>query len=213
MMKRIGQATIIFLFLISLAVFLTVNAVWLFRLSIPLFNLEGMTGLNTGEMMHDYLKIIGYLQLPWAQPLHFDYFASSPQGLEHFREVRRLVLFNNLVMVLTGIAGFRIFRYLKQAKLLYNLLNPIRVFVVVLIGLAGIMLVNFDQAFIWFHEVFFRNNYWLFDPNKDEVINMLPDGFFALCFLMFGILLAAGIVGLWLAAKHQIKEMRVTKKS
>ena len=205
MLKRAFQALIVFLFIISLAIFITINSVWLFRLSIPLFHLTDQTGLTTSQMMHEYLKMISYLQLPWQTSLHFDFFASSSQGLQHFKDVRSLVMVNNLVMLISGVASWVVLNKLVQHKQLYNLLNPLRILVTIIIGIAGIMLVNFDQAFIWFHQIFFRNDYWLFDPNRDEVINMLPDGFFALCFLLFGVLVSIGILVLWLMIRYQIK--------
>ncbi|KRM93731.1 TIGR01906 family protein [Lentilactobacillus senioris DSM 24302 = JCM 17472] len=205
MLKRAFQALIVFLFIISLAIFVTINSVWLFRLSIPLFHLTDQTGLTTSQMMHEYLKMISYLQLPWQTSLHFDFFASSSQGLQHFKDVRSLVMVNNLVMLISGVASWLVLNKLVQNKQLYNLLNPLRILVTIIIGIAGIMLVNFDQAFIWFHQLFFRNDYWLFDPNRDEVINMLPDGFFALCFLLFGALVSIGILVLLLMIRYQIK--------
>lgn len=212
MVKRGLQAAIVFLFIISMAIFITINSVWLFRISITLFHLESLTGFSKSQIMHEYLKMISYLQLPWQTTLQFDLFNSSLQGLKHFKDVRSLVLFNNVMVVVSGLISWKVLRQLIKEKRLYELLNPIRIFVVILIGAAGIMLVNFDQAFIWFHQIFFRNNYWLFDPNQDEVINILPDGFFALCFLLFGILVIIGILMLWFLIRHQLNEMKLTKK-
>lgn len=212
MIKRSLQSITIFLFIISLAIFLTINSVWLFKIAIPLFHLMDQTGLTPAQMMHEYLKMISYLQLPWQTTLHFDFFASSVQGLQHFKDVRTLVMVNNTVMIISGITSGLVLKQLVQTKRLYNLLNPLRVLVTILIVVAGVMVVNFDQAFIWFHQLFFRNNYWLFDPNRDEVINMLPDGFFALCFLLFGSLVVVGILVLWIMIRHQLNEMKTAKK-
>ena len=37
---------------------------------------------------------------------------------------------------------------------------------------------DFDAAFIRFHHIFFDNDKWLLDPKKDNLINLLPEGFF-----------------------------------
>ena len=37
---------------------------------------------------------------------------------------------------------------------------------------------NFNKVFILFHEIFFTNDLWLFDPRTDYMIRMLPEGFF-----------------------------------
>lgn len=38
--------------------------------------------------------------------------------------------------------------------------------------------INFDATFTTFHKIFFNNDYWLFDPELDPVINILPQEFF-----------------------------------
>ncbi|NFG14547.1 TIGR01906 family membrane protein, partial [Clostridium botulinum] len=53
------------------------------------------------------------------------------------------------------------------------------------------LILNFDKGFTFFHKIFFSNDYWLFDPNKDPIINLLPETFFfhsvllILFFIMF----------------------------
>ncbi|MDD3360624.1 MAG: TIGR01906 family membrane protein [Hespellia sp.] len=38
---------------------------------------------------------------------------------------------------------------------------------------------DFNTFFTKFHEVFFTNDLWIFDPRSDYMIRMLPEGFFA----------------------------------
>lgn len=44
--------------------------------------------------------------------------------------------------------------------------------------LAGALILDFDRAFTVFHEIFFTNDLWIFDPATDYMIRMLPEGFF-----------------------------------
>lgn len=44
--------------------------------------------------------------------------------------------------------------------------------------LAVALIVDFNTAFTVFHEIFFTNDLWLFDPAEDYMIRMLPEGFF-----------------------------------
>jgi len=39
-------------------------------------------------------------------------------------------------------------------------------------------LIDFNHAFLIFHEIFFDNDYWLFDPATSYMIRMLPEGLF-----------------------------------
>jgi integral membrane protein (TIGR01906 family) len=49
-------------------------------------------------------------------------------------------------------------------------------------AICGILIaLNWEQAFITFHHIFFRNDYWLFDPATDPIIVILPDAFFLHC--------------------------------
>ena len=51
------------------------------------------------------------------------------------------------------------------------------------------MLINFDKTFMIFHEIMFDNDYWIFDPLKDPVINILPQEFFYHAGLMIVVLI------------------------
>ena len=44
--------------------------------------------------------------------------------------------------------------------------------------LALIIASDFNRAFIAFHHIFFRNNLWQLNPDRDWVIRLLPEGFF-----------------------------------
>ena len=51
---------------------------------------------------------------------------------------------------------------------------------------------NWDWAFVTFHELAFNNDYWLFDPATDPVINILPDAYFLHCAVMILVLVILG---------------------
>ena len=57
------------------------------------------------------------------------------------------------------------------------------------------IVINFNYFFIKFHEAVFSNDYWIFDPNIDPVINMLPqDIFFHIGILILAIILIISIL-------------------
>lgn len=56
--------------------------------------------------------------------------------------------------------------------------------------------VDFTRCFTIFHQIFFTNDLWMFDPDTDYMIRMLPEGFFSdmvvrivLTFVVFLVLL------------------------
>lgn len=49
---------------------------------------------------------------------------------------------------------------------------------VITVVLGGLFASDFDKYFRIFHEMFFDNDQWMFDPATDYMIRMLPEGFF-----------------------------------
>lgn len=61
--------------------------------------------------------------------------------------------------------------------------------------LAIPIIIDFDSSFVVFHEILFDNDYWIFDPVLDPVINILPAEFFMNSGLMIlGLILASSII-------------------
>lgn len=77
---------------------------------------------------------------------------------------------------------------------------------VAVIGLLAA--INFTQVFTIFHEIFFRQGNWLFDPRESRMINMLPEGFFSDCALRIAAAFVGAMLALLIAAgltKHVTK--------
>ncbi|MCL2421130.1 MAG: TIGR01906 family membrane protein [Defluviitaleaceae bacterium] len=54
--------------------------------------------------------------------------------------------------------------------------------------LAGVIIWDFDRAFVMFHLIFFDNDYWILDPSVDLLINMVPQMFFVEISVIIGLL-------------------------
>ena len=54
--------------------------------------------------------------------------------------------------------------------------------------------VDFTASFTLFHEIFFTNDLWLFDPAEDFMIRMLPEGFFYDMVMRIGTFFVGGLV-------------------
>lgn len=61
-------------------------------------------------------------------------------------------------------------------------------------GLAGLLF--FDRAFILFHEVFFPQGNYLFDPRTDRLVQLFPESFWVESTIAVGVVLAVLAVGL-----------------
>ena len=68
------------------------------------------------------------------------------------------------------------------------------VFVLLLAFLGVAFAIDFTKCFTIFHEIFFTNDLWMFDPETDYMIRMLPEGFFSDMALRIGAVFIALLV-------------------
>lgn len=70
------------------------------------------------------------------------------------------------------------------------------------LGLTGVIVAisaflfsrDFTAAFIRFHEIFFTNDLWVFDPAEDYMIRMLPEGLFSDFVVRIGGIFVTGLL-------------------
>lgn len=78
------------------------------------------------------------------------------------------------------------------------------IFGVLTVVLGGLFASDFNRYFTIFHEIFFDNDLWMFDPATDYMIRMLPEGFFfdfvmrIGSFFIGGLLLTGVLAVLWI---------------
>ena len=112
------------------------------------------------------------------------------------RRAAAVILVAAVVLLLILKADIR--RILPKA---YEITVGVFLAFVLFLGIA--ISVNFDRCFVIFHELFFDNDLWMFDPATDYMIRMLPEGFFLdmtiriggffLAFLIFFELICMGL--------------------
>ena len=79
---------------------------------------------------------------------------------------------------------------------------------VVFLVVGGLAALDFDRAFVVFHALFFpgKDN-WLFDPDTDQIITILPQVFFRNCAILILAVLILGCAALiaadFLSARRQ----------
>lgn len=131
----------------------------------------------------------------------------SQEGKSHFEDVRVLFLLDLRVLAASVAALFVVlFAALLTKRRPDRLLNRGFSFwagtglAVVFILIGALAATDFDRAFVIFHTLFFpgKDN-WLFDPARDQIINILPQIFFMNCAILILVLLLAGclILILW----------------
>lgn len=171
------------LWIIALSVTLTIFlAIPLFFGEIFWYQLTDLVQMTAGKIWHNFLILMNYLINPLETKLSMPDFPSSASGLHHFSEVKNLFM---LVFFLTIILIPFIIRFIKEnlSLVFHNALRVVMLFPLAIGVIAW--LIGFDQFFVAFHEVLFRDNSWLFDPATDPIISVLPEQFFMHSFLIF----------------------------
>ena len=163
---------------IAAAVSLTLLlAVPLFYIDIHLENLTQISGLSAEVLRNNFNVLMTYLVNPFESVLQMPDFPSSPDALQHFKDVKKLFM---LALGLALVLSPALILFLKEhLAILYH--NGLR-FVMgtpLFIGLVA-ALIGFDN--------FFPDDTWLFNPDTDPIINVLTENYFMFTFILFVIL-------------------------
>lgn len=132
-------------------------------------------------------------------------FPSSASGLFHFFEVKKLFMLDYLILIFSGVGTFGFMRYLNRRRESWRLLPYFRKGILLPLGILLALLISFDTLFVLFHQVFFNNDAWLFNPATDPIILALPAEFFLHSFL-----LAFGLIEVFLVLGYFTTKSRIS---
>ncbi len=180
------------IFIITGAVTLTVFFTPLYYIDVYLLGLPEKTAMSASEIIANYHDVIVYYIPLLNQPLELTSLAMSEQGRIHFEDVKKIVDFFIYGFVIS--LPFALFTIKEQRyKRRYGYLKQTAIALLILpVLVGGLIAVNWQWTFTTFHQVFFSNDYWVFDPRYDPIINILPDLFFMHCAIMIIALILIG---------------------
>ncbi|MDD3027972.1 MAG: TIGR01906 family membrane protein [Erysipelotrichaceae bacterium] len=182
-------AVILTVFLISLAVVVAVFEPFIFRIDLELYHLASRAGLAKDVVLANYDSLIDYQSLFHTGELVLPDFAMSSSGRIHFREVKDIFVIIQLATIVTGLASMTGVVWRLRCRE-YRFLNLTSYLVVIIPSMIGIVAIgNFDRAFIFFHQLVFNNDYWIFDATADPVIEILPEELFFHKFVLIIVLI------------------------
>ncbi|HFI0960511.1 TPA: TIGR01906 family membrane protein [Streptococcus suis] len=179
------------LFTLSLAILGTIYLAWLvYPVEISFLGLEKVVYITAIDISYNFDILMTYLTNPFATVLDMPNFTSSADGLKHFADVKHLFHLAQVIFLISLSAVFYFWKevvrkgYGKLYQAVFLWMAAVPLFIAVL-GL----LISFDSFFTLFHQVLFPgDSTWLFNPNTDPVIYILPAEFFLHCFIIFLIL-------------------------
>lgn len=182
--RDIVLALMLTVFFISFAVVFTVFFKQLYYFDISYLNIEQYVSLDVDTIKKNYDILIQYQSIFYQGELNLPDFIMSDTGRIHFEEVKRIFEGVQVLCIASGlISSVMIYFNVKQKE--YDFLRLTSIFSIAIPSFIGLLAsVDFDRAFVIFHKIFFRNDYWIFDYYTDPVIRILPQDFFMHCFIM-----------------------------
>ncbi len=200
--KKAGQTgiqvilgLILVFFIISFAVVFTLNFRPLYYFDIGHLNISQTSGYPENEIRENYDVLIDYNSIFGPDTLEFPTLAMSDSGRIHFEEVKVIFVAIQITCMITLILGAAGIIWQKKKKD-WRFLKYASILTIAIPVILGILIsMNWDQAFVTFHHIFFNNDYWIFDAATDPVITILPDTFFFHCAVMIlGLVIAGSVV-------------------
>lgn len=156
----------------------TVGFKQLYYYDISKLNIEKMCGLSSDEIKLNYDYLIDYNLSKEELDFEMPTIKSSPQGKIHFQEVRAIFqALNKVFNICLIISIIGTFINIKNKDISFLKIISISLISIPIILSLPIVL-NFQKSFVVFHKIMFSNDYWIFNPKIDPVINMLPEQFF-----------------------------------
>ena len=173
------------LFSICISIFIIVGVInftvgfkQLYYFDIDYLNISELSGLSKDDIKLNYDYLIDYNLNKNVSEFKLPTLKSSPQGKIHFEEVRNIFQnINKLAKLLLVVSLVGIILSVKNKNIKILKTTSITLIIMPLLLTVPILL-NFEKSFIIFHKLLFRNDYWIFNPDLDPVINILPEEFF-----------------------------------
>ncbi len=175
------------------------------------------TGLTVDEIKTAYNEMLDYCL--GAEEFSTGVLKWSESGKSHFTDVRGLFLLDLRLLAISAVLlAFLLFLRWRSGYLCVRPLGRGPGFWAAVglggafLAIGGLAALNFNRAFVVFHSIFFpgKDN-WLFDPDTDEIINILPQAFFRNCAILILTVLILGCTALIAAdlfTSPQAKERR-----
>lgn len=186
-------AVALFFFILTFSIGLPIYFRPFYYAHIEAMNLPEKSGFSTEEIKEAYDNVLDYLTLP-NKEFSTGIMAHSDEGEEHFKDCKVLFDLNAEILITSGMCLLVLLMLRKTKKVkpfklgmrsacFYSALMAI--FLPIILG--GLASLDFDKAFIVFHNIFFNGKEnWLFNPRTDEIIRILPQDFFMHCAFLIG---------------------------
>ncbi|HEY8365409.1 MAG TPA: TIGR01906 family membrane protein [Haloplasmataceae bacterium] len=200
------------LLILITAIQLTLNFRPLYYFDIDYLRITEEANMNKREIIKNYDVLIDYLNPLYKGNLQFPTLTMSQQGEKHFIEVKKIFTHLFYIQLVSVIITFVGILYLNKKKdyTFYRLTSRLLLGIPIL--LFFLIFIDFNKIFSLFHRIMFRNEYWMLYPDKDPIINLLPERFFMHSTLLILIIMFISSLILNRIYRYQIKKYVERKK-
>lgn len=198
-----GKLSVI-LTIVTGACLFVIHARFLYVIIVRVENLPEHVGMTKERILYNYDWLMSYMNNPFERHFELPDFHSSAQGIQHFEEVRVLFVIATVLFVLSLFGTVVYLRKTHKERSWWKFIQPMRVAMIVPIVLGITTALFWEKVFIVFHELLFNNDYWLFSPSLDPVIEILPYTYFFLTFIVFFVLMEAAFLFLFWKGKRSL---------
>lgn len=188
---------------VCLAVSITVWFRPLYYADIEFLDIPEKSGYSEEVCHNNYDVLIDYNVIGGTSELEFPDMEMSEHGRIHFEEVKRIFIFMQ-IEALAGTAVLTAVYFRRKRRGWMHLTGFVSLAVAAAVLLA--VVVDWEWAFETMHGLLFDNDYWLFNPQTDPVIKILPDRFFMHCGIMIIGLTAVLTAGLEILYRRKKKD-------
>ena len=102
----------------------------------------------------------------------------SPREQLHLKDVRVLFAAGTVVMLIALVLLALSATLGRPQKIIALVHGTARTALYLILAAAIFVLLGFDQIFLWFHSISFRNDFWLLDPVIHILIRVYPPQYF-----------------------------------
>lgn len=174
---------------------------------------EKVTGYSIERLEDEAQLLLDYMLLDEAEEEFQNSTFFNEQEKMHMEDVKEIVQYainiRRVCMVLIAVSLAMVFVlrlnkfiFLKFFALFFGVIG------ILFYILAGVSVLNFNTAFVIFHEVLFNNDLWLLEPRESLMINMLPESFFVDTFIRICITFSVLWAVIFFVSIHLIKRLR-----
>ncbi|HEY5588044.1 MAG TPA: TIGR01906 family membrane protein [Candidatus Paceibacterota bacterium] len=175
----------------------------LYYFDISNLSIESSSNISRVDILKNYNYTINYVLENKKSEYNLPTLPSSPEAQIHFYEVKQLFIKMTevLAVAIAIVVIYGVFIKIRPRILKWSSIC----LVLTSIGVIIPSLINFNSFFDFFHSIFFKNNYWQFDPVQDPIITILPEDFFLHCAIL--------IISLWLLSSLVLWVLYIRRKT